>query len=343
MTPKEHNKQFFKSIPYRLRIAYNLRFFLEHFFGFFPFSKALNSWDSRIQEKIYNSIKGIEKQHLSPAEFREDFDPVKIRKDYVRKGIPVIIRGGAKSWKAYQDWDFEFFKDQYGDHPVLLTNHQDLGDDNVTGSIDTNLREIINGIDNNSMHYARFNPLLDSYPELQNQMNQSWLDQVRDTKIKKHHVLFIGNKGTKTNIHNAGNDNIFVQIRGRKRWLLWDQRSYYILNPKVNRAPAKASPIDPNQDNNEENPAFNHLPMYELILEPGDILLIPAFLWHYVENLTPTIGIGNRWLSPHNSIRNNPLFAILELFNTSPTIFATLDWRKGFDFNKIMMKNKMKK
>ena len=342
MDDNEINDQFFKSIPFRLRAAYNLRFALEHFIGFSPLLKFFRSWDNSIQQKIYKSIQGIEKQPILPMIFDNKVDPEHIRKEFVRKGIPVVIRNGAKSWKAYQDWDFNFFKESYGNHPVVLTNHKDLGDESKYESTESNLREIIEGLDQNSMKYARFNPLLDSYPELQTQLDQLWLNKARDTKFKKHHVLFIGNKGTKTNIHHAGNDNIFINIRGQKRWFLWDQRAYYIINPDVNRAPAKASSIDPKLDYVHDNLAFNHLPYYELILNPGDIILIPAYLWHYVENLTPTIGIGNRWLSPHNSIRNNPLFAFLELFNTSPSIFTTLDWRKGFDFNKIMMKNQGK-
>ena len=337
LTQRNH---FFQQIPLKYRIAYNTRFALEHFFGFPPFIKALRKWETQTQESIFQSVKHIEKKTIPIKEFDSSVDPNVIRKDYVRKGIPVVIRKGAESWKAFKEWDFSFFKEVYGDHPVLLTNHKDLGDHQEEQSSLSNLKEIIDGIDKDLLKYARFNPLLDTYPELQKDLNQDWLNTARDTKIKKHHVLFVGNKGTKTNIHNAGNDNIFVQIRGKKRWLIWDQNAYYVINPKVNRAPAKASPINPNNDVIPENPAFNYLPVIDMVLEPGDILLIPAYLWHYVENLTPTIGVGNRWISPHNSIHNNLLFAALELFNTSPSIFTTLNWRNGFDFNEIMMKNK---
>jgi len=326
---------FFKTIRLRDKFAFSMRFVLEHFLGFIPLEKLWRKWEQSTQRNIYKSVQNIEKKKLSVHECDSNVDPSFIREEYVKKGIPVVIRQGASSWKAIQEWDFPFFRNEYGDHPVILSNHKDIGDETEEGTI-SNLREIIDGIDQDSMKYARFNPLLDSYPHLQDDLDQNWLNQARDTKIKKHHVLFIGNKGTKTNIHNAGNENIFIQIRGKKRWLLWDQKAHYIFNPEVNRGPAKASPINPNQEYVAENPAYNHLPYYELILEPGDIILIPAYLWHYVENITPTIGIGNRWLSPRNTIRNNPLFAFLEIFNTSPSLFKTLDWRKGFNFNEIL-------
>ncbi len=339
---KEKSDDFFKHISFKDKLSFNLRFLLEHFLGFSFLMPIWNKWNKKTQENIYQSVNFIPKNKLDVQEFDNQVDPERIRKEYVRKGIPVVIRKGASSWRAFKNWDFDFFKREYGDHPVLLTNHKDLGDEKGE-STNSTLREIIEGIDKQSMNYARFNPLLDTYPELQNDLDQNWLDKARDTKLKKHHVLFIGNKGTKTNIHNAGNENMFVQIRGKKRWLLWDQNAHYIFNPEVNRAPAKASPLNPNLSKQNGFLAYDHLPYYELILEPGDIILIPSYLWHYVENLTPTIGIGNRWLSPRNTIRNNPLFAFLEIFNTSPSLFTTLDWRKGFDFNKIMIKNQKKR
>ncbi len=339
----KQTKQFIKTIPLKLRIAYNLRFVLQHFFGFKALTSFYASWNKNIQKGIFDSIKKLDRGQLEVDEFESTVDPYLIRKNYIRKGVPFVIRKGAASWPALKKWDFSFFREEYGDHPVLLTNHSDLGDDERIPSTETNLKNIIDGIDHNSLKYARFNPLLDTYPVLQEDLNQDWLDKVRDTKFMKHHALFIGNKGTKTNIHNAGNDNIFIQIRGRKRWLIWDQSSYYIFNPEVNRAPAKSSPINPNEIPNEENPSYNHTPYYETILDEGDIMFIPAYMWHYVENLTPTIGLGARWLSPLNTIKNNPLFAILELFNTSPSIFKTMDWRNGFDFNKIILNNRNKK
>ncbi len=331
-------KRFKKLIPKKLIVEYNLRFIFEHFVGFEVFRNLINYWDKKIQKKIYNSIKHTKKINLEIEEFNSNIDPKILKEKYIKKGIPFVIRSGAKKWNSYLKWDFNFFKEKYGNHPVLISNHPDLGDYKMTGVINSNLKEIIEGIDQNSMKYARFNPLLDTYKELQDDLNQDWLDKVRNTKIKKHHALFIGNKGTKTNIHNAGTDNLFVQIRGEKRWLIWDQKIYYIINPEVNRAPAKVSNINPDKFN-DSNLAFNHLPVCEIILKEGDIIFIPAYLWHYVENLTPSIGIGVRWLSFYNSFRNNILFANLELFNTSPFIFSTLNWRKGFDFNKILTKN----
>lgn len=340
MNVTDVNNAFYKSVPWSLKARYNLRFTSEHFLGF-PF---LQSYFERakngIDRRLLDQLSGLDEQLLKVPELAIDLDPSTIQKDYIKKGLPFVIRNGAKNWDAYKNWDFDFFKKEYGNHPVILTNHKELGDsgDHVEQS---NLANIIDGLEHDSMKYARFNPLLDVYPELQNELNQFWLRKVRDTDLKKHHVLFIGNKGTKTNIHNAGNENIFVHIRGSKKWILWDQRAYFFLNPTVNRAPAKSSTFNP-ESKEIDLPLFK-IPRYETICHPGDIIYIPSYLWHYVRNTTPTIGVGIRWLSPFQSIKNCPMFAFLELFNTSPSIFHTMNWKNGFDFNKIMVKNLEKK
>ena len=337
MTPEEINNTFYKSIPRRIKSAYNRRFLLEHFLGFKVFMPYIKKLNIKNSERIKTHLTSFSENLIDVPILDEDTDPNEIRLKYIEKGMPFVIRKGAKSWKAFKKWDFDFFRNEYGDHPVLLSNHKDLGEQGQKSEL-TNLREIINGLDENSMKYARFNPLLDIYPHLQEELDQTWLSKVRRSKIMKHHVLFIGNKGTKTTVHCAGNENIFVHMKGSKKWFLWDQRAYPILNPDVNRGPAKASEYNPFDVNPED--AFAKIPRYEVVCEEGDIIYIPSYLWHFVYNETPTIGVGIRWLLPKRTIANGPLFAFLELFNTNPSVFHTLNLRKGLDFNKILMKNK---
>ncbi len=334
------NNTFYKSIPFRLKYAYNSRFLLEHFLGFRPFLPIFRKWADKTKLELEKHLESYEEQIIQVPIIDANMNPNDIQNNFVKKGLPFVMRNGAQNWDAYKKWDFNFFKEEYGNHPVLLTYHKALGD-NEEQPEETNLSNIIDGLEENSMKYVRFNPLLDTYPHLQDELNQDWLSKVRDTKIKKHHVLFIGNKGTKTNIHNAGNENIFVHMRGTKKWFLWDQRANPILNPDVNRAPAKSSVYSPYDLNSEQ--AFSKIPRYEVTCSAGDIIYIPSYLWHFVYNETPTIGVGIRWLSPKRTIANCSLFAFLEIFNTSPSLFHTMDWRKGFDFNRIMMKNMKKR
>lgn len=328
------------NLPLKTRLSYNGRFIAEHFLGNTFFKSSIDKWANVNRKAIENWAKKLKPLKLTIPTYQNQISPTDFRRLFLHQGKPILIKQGAKNWKAFKTWDFNFFKQNYGNHPVLLTNHEDLGDNSNQQTELTDLETIIDGLAHGSKKYARFNPLLDVHPELKEDLDKNWLKKAMRYGLKNHHVLFIGNKGTKTNIHNAGNENIFVEIRGKKRWLLWDQNATYFLNPHVNRAPAKASKINPSKPNES---TFHKIPYYECILEPGDIIFIPSYLWHYVENMTPTIGVGIRWISPINSIKNSPLFASLELFNTSPSIFTTLNWKNGFDFNKIIVESMNKK
>lgn len=336
MTPQEINNNFFNAFPKPLKRAYNRRYLLEHFFGVKAIMPYIDKLKRKNNDLILSHLSSCKEQSLNIPILAENIDPHEIQSEYINKGMPFVIRKGAKNWEAFKKWDFDFFKNEYGDHPVLLSNHKSIGEKGQKPE-QTNLREIINGLDKNSMKYARFNPLLDVYPHLQEELDQNWLSKVRKSKIMRHHVLFIGNKGTKTTVHCAGNENIFVHMRGSKRWFLWDQRAYPMLDPGVNRGPAKASEYDPFNINPEEG--FSKIPRYEVLCEEGDIIYIPSYLWHFVYNETPTIGVGIRWLLPKRTIANCPLFAYLELFNTTPSVFKTLNLSKGQDFNKILLKD----
>ena len=337
MNATEINDQFYSKIPRRWKAAYTARFVSEHFLGVKPLTSYFRNKTLKHNNKIAKLLDDFPQSLLQVDQLDAKTAPKQINKNYINKGRPFVIRGGANDWQALKEWDFEFFRNNYGDHEVILSNHKDLGNEGGEPEI-TDLANIIDGLNKDSKKYARFNPLLDVYPELQKSLNQEWLDKVRSTKLMKHHVLFVGNKGTKTDVHCAGNENIFVHVKGIKRWLMWDQRAHLLLNPEVNRGPAKASSYNPYQNENE-NMAFMKIPRYDVTCSKGDILYIPAYLWHHVYNETPTIGVGNRWLSPRNTIVNNPMYAILELFNTSPNVFTTLNLRKGFDFNKILLKS----
>lgn len=339
MTNIEYGKKYYNSIALLEKWSYNMRFVFEHFLGKTFLHESIKRWEHANIRNIYAEVSNKPQHKYNTPEIDKSTDPVIIRKEFINKGRPFIIRNGASDWTAFNKWDFDFFKENYGNQEVILSFHKSLGDDIDSEPEISNLKAIIDGIDNGSKKYARFNPLLDYHPELLEDLDRKWLNILMKKRFKNHHVLFIGNQGTKTNIHNAGNENVFIQIRGTKRWLMWDHKATYILNPGVNRGPAKASTINPLDPDASLKDAYNSVPIYDFELNPGDILFIPSYLWHYVYNETPTIGIGVRWLEAFLSIRNNPLLALLEPFNTSPTMFKTLDWSKGFDFNKIILEN----
>lgn len=336
---------FYKKMPLKLKLRYTGFFILEHFFPFLLSFKWFLKSKQDCFEYIQKQVPGSNKDNLIRVEEVNDISKKEFFQKYQRNCVPVVFKGGAKSWPAFKKWDFNFIKEHYGNDEVIISNHRILDPYSKSEPEFTNLKSVIDNLGTVEAKYARFNPLLDRHPELQKDLDFDWLKQMIGRK-EDFHALFIGSKGTKTPIHNAGNDNLFFQIRGRKLWYLWDARAIYFLKPEVNRSPAKNSIYDPENPDFKEFPALAKVPVYKTILEPGDILYVPSYAWHYVENLDHTIGVAIRWTDVMDNLRNSPLLSFLEAFNTSPNIITTvlnLGNKNKIDFNKLLLMDKKKK
>jgi hypothetical protein len=338
MNLENAEEEFYKKIPFSSGLSFHSRYFLEHFLGKIAPSFFQN-WNTNSHKRLHQKIKLLPEMPFLKLEPLEQLDAHTFKKLYLKRGKPFLLKGGASNWKAFKEWDFEFFRTNYPEEPVVLSHHKAFGEQHLQPEV-TDLKDILDHLDGPEKKYARFNPLLDNHPELLQSLDLKWLDSLMLPKRFNHHVLFIGGKDTKTGTHCAGNENIFVQLRGQKKWYMWDQRATVLFDPPVNRGPAKSSPFDPMIPDFETFPGIRQIPVYEIILDPGDILYIPSYYWHYVYNTSSSIGIGIRWLSAMATLRNNPLFAILEPLNTSPPFWQTMRMGKGWDFNEILTKNR---
>ncbi|KAK9869129.1 hypothetical protein WA026_002884 [Henosepilachna vigintioctopunctata] len=115
-------------------------------------------------------------------------------------------------------------------------------------------------------------------------------------------TIWIGSKGAHTPCHiDTYGCNVVVQIYGKKRWLLFP----FEEDLKPTRIPYEESSIysklnffSPNEISD-----FKDISNCKaVILNPGDVLIVPHKWWHYVENLELAITI-NTWLPlPQDSV-----------------------------------------
>lgn len=93
-------------------------------------------------------------------------------------------------------------------------------------------------------------------------------------------------------------------FEGRKRWVFFHPDDWALLYPvfangsldPVFQVDLKASA----QEQKEKYPLFQHARSYECILEPGEILFVPAGSPHYVENLSHTVAISANYVDLSN-------------------------------------------
>lgn len=101
-------------------------------------------------------------------------------------------------------------------------------------------------------------------------------------------VVWIGPAGTVTPTHYDLAPNIYVQLKGRKRWQFWHPTRE--LKPRFSGIGAFAmSKLDVGHGIDSLGK-----PDLDWLLEPGDILLFPSHWWHRVDSLTDSIAV-NRW------------------------------------------------
>lgn len=218
---------------------------------------------------------------------------VKWTPEYFRKVIPkdkeMWVRSGS-------DWKMRYYNPEQNDGNFMYnpTNqlqkmkfHDFLDQLNKTESDqylylqeelddDMNIREIIND-------YAKLN----------------W-DLV--TKIQKSYdwgknltnMLFISQKGLVTPFHYDEMPNLFTQIYGRKRFILAkpDEWMNFYCYPHGHPSNRQSQVDEYNPDLNRFQD-FEKIQGFEAIIEPGEVLFIPPFYFHHVENpYSPTISMS---------------------------------------------------
>jgi len=106
--------------------------------------------------------------------------------------------------------------------------------------------------------------------------------------------FWIGPAGTVTPLHCDYDDNIFAQIWGTKRIFLSPPHHDEFLYPREANAILFGSPFDPEAPDYDKFPLARQATMIEVIVNPGDMLYVPAGWYHQVRALTFSLS-SNRW------------------------------------------------
>ncbi|MGG7604725.1 cupin-like domain-containing protein [Massilia sp. BKSP1R2A-1] len=106
--------------------------------------------------------------------------------------------------------------------------------------------------------------------------------------------FWLGPIGTMTPLHCDFDDNIFAQIWGAKRIFLVPPHHDEFLYAREANPVLFGSPFDPEQPDFDSYPLARRARAVEVIVEPGDMLYVPAGWYHQVRALTFSLS-SNRW------------------------------------------------
>jgi len=228
-----------------------------------------------------------------------------------KKYQPFIIEDVATHWDACNKWSNNYLREQCGNKIVSIQArdkdffYNDRNFANGEGFVnrkEMKFSEYIDYIENevngkNNNHdlgfYLGEGPFEEWFPEIVGDVTYPGYFN------RKPFVQFwygCSSKGhtSTTPLHFDGMHNLFAQIRGRKKLLLFSPSDYLSFYPSIEDSTGYAhhSKVLPHLYDLELFPKFPWQDKIEVILQPGEILYIPAFWWHHVTAVDENISLS---------------------------------------------------
>ncbi|WP_090392916.1 cupin-like domain-containing protein [Niabella drilacis] len=229
--------------------------------------------------------------HISPEDFK---------KNYYQKNQPVVIRDLARQWPAFSRWNWDYFIDIVGNKEVGVYNNVKSDSYTPINTADaymkfgTYLEMVKRGPV--ELRIFLFN-IFQHAPQIVSDF--SWPDTYMKGFVKKFPMLFVGGQGSVTHMHfDIDLSHILhTQFIGKKRVLLFpfeEQHKLYRKPWEVLSLANFAQYYD--KFDYEKFPATKSAKGYEVILEHGDTLFMPAGYWHHMEYIDAGFAMSLRAL-----------------------------------------------
>ncbi|RYZ84429.1 MAG: hypothetical protein EOP04_18010 [Proteobacteria bacterium] len=234
------------------------------------------------------------------------------------RDVPFVLKGSARDWPAYEKWDIKYLVENC---PLSEVSLRDLT--NPGSLVQMELKNYLlllmtdcpssRNLYLGSWDYKRFWPALSHDVGIPNLFGKNLINAFKEIIHFPSTTLFLGHAGTYTKAHT---DVYMVgtylsQIRGSKHIRLCDSFQNNAMHPEMNLFDSHTVSI---------LGASGH-EVYDVILEPGDIVYFPPGWWHQVENLGYSLAISHNFVSEANvpvveqQIRSKLLKPLFELRN----------------------------
>lgn len=233
----------------------------------------------------------------------ENISPEDFKKNYYDTMKPLIITGLAKQWPAYDKWNWDYFKQIAGEVKVGLYNNikSDAYTPINTADDYKTFGEYIDMIKEGPAGWRIFLfNIFQHAPQLTKDF--TWPEHLMKGFVKRYPMLFVGGATSITHMHFDIDIShiLHTQFMGRKRVLLFPNEEQY----KLYRKPFEVLSLVDFSNYHEGNgtpdyaafPAVKYAKGYEVILEHGDTLFMPAGYWHHMEYLDSGFAMSLRAL-----------------------------------------------
>ncbi|MGB8192851.1 MAG: cupin-like domain-containing protein [Chitinophagaceae bacterium] len=230
---------------------------------------------------------------LSVVDKVANIQPGEFRDKYYNPMRPVVIKDLAKQWPAFSKWDWDLFQQVVGEVEVGVYNNIKSDAYTPVNKADDYMKfgRYIDMVRKGPAEWRIFLfNIFDHAPQLITDF--SWPEHLATGFVKRYPMLFVGGKGSITHMHfDIDLSHIFhTQFVGRKRVLLFPFEEQHKLYRKPWEVMSfvnfeKYFDHSNNKLDMQKHPALELARGYEVILEHGDTLFMPAGYWHHMEYL----------------------------------------------------------
>lgn len=242
---------------------------------------------------------------LRPVDMVDHISAADFKKHYFEPQIPLIIKDLAKSWPAYQKWNWTYFKEILGDKKVGIYNNikSDAYTPINTADEYTTFGAYIDTISQGPAAWRIFLfNIFNHAPQLTHDF--TWPDELANGFVKRVPMLFTGGQGSITHMHfDIDLSHIFhTQFAGRKRVLLFPHSEQH----KLYRKPFEVLSLadfsyyydeEKSKIDYDKFPAIKEARGYDMVLNHGDTLFMPGGYWHHMEYIDSGFAMSLRALN----------------------------------------------
>lgn len=224
---------------------------------------------------------------------RPDFE-----REHLRAGAPVVVEGGAAGWPA---WTPERLKQLLAGRKVKVASSEQevFGYDDAGPAYaveDLDFAEAADLITRARPSPRRYYLMQQSIPREFPELAAQLAPPEYAGGARTHPHLWFGTEGNLSPLHYDMANNLFGQLQGRKRFLLFHPDDSDRVYPRDARARHhNLGQADPERPDLDRHPLFAEARPWTCEVGAGDLLFLPAFWWHQVRSLDVGVSVSVWW------------------------------------------------
>jgi hypothetical protein len=247
---------------------------------------------------------------LADIDRRSELSVAEFERDYLARGIPVILPSYTADWPLMR-LSPEEMKGVLGTAQGVVVL-KDYVSDQATlkrGSVAMSYAQFIDELNDTSTPKDGPPPYMANSPVPESLYPFIEYPPYYPRDVYQVPKLWLGAAGTYSGLHRDGTDNLYIQVWGHKRFLLASPDQWKCFYPWSTdlRGGLEGCAVDPENPDLDRYPLFAQAHIIKVDLSPGDMLYLPEGWFHHVRSLTLSLSINfwprvargaPAWLSP---------------------------------------------